>query len=216
MIKYFDLTHKIADGMPVFGDDPRTNLHKVKTFASDYYNLFRLETCLHAGTHIDIPMHILDNNKYISEYPLEHFCGKGVLLTCIDDPIDTNSISLNSFVTNSILTDAELTDAIVIINTSSYLRFGTSEYFDSYPILSEELAEYLIGKRIKMIGLDTPSPDKSPFEIHKMFLRNNIPIIENLTNLDSLPQNTPFEIFAFPLKIEAEASPVRVVAHAGS
>ncbi len=63
-----------------------------------------------------------------------------------------------------------------------------------------------------MIGMDLPSPDKYPFEIHNMFFENDIPIIENMTNLNELNNIESFEVIALPLKIKAEASPVRVVA----
>jgi kynurenine formamidase len=47
-----------------------------------------------------------------------------------------------------------------------------------------------------------------------MLFKNNILIIENMANLSNLSEKTDFEIFAFPLKIRAEASLVRVIARA--
>ena len=79
-------------------------------------------------------------------------------------------------------------------------------------MISKELGTFLVEKKIKMIGIDMPSPDRYPFEIHKLFFENNILIIENLTNLNKLLEVDNFEIIAFPLKIEAEAALVRVVA----
>ena len=63
-----------------------------------------------------------------------------------------------------------------------------------------------------MLGMDLPSPDKYPFKIHKMFFNNDIFIIENMTNLSQLLFVNNFEIIAFPLKIKAGASIIRVVA----
>ena len=63
-----------------------------------------------------------------------------------------------------------------------------------------------------MVGMDLPSPDNFPFENHKRFFEAGIPIIENLANLSLLLNIKSFEIIAFPLKIEAEASLTRVVA----
>lgn len=70
----------------------------------------------------------------------------------------------------------------------------------------------LVRKRVKMIGLDTPSPDKIPFEIHKYLFQNNILIIENLTNLEKLIDGENFEVIALPLKIRADSSIARVIA----
>ena len=71
---------------------------------------------------------------------------------------------------------------------------------------------FLVKQKVKIIGLDWPSPDHHPYPIHEILLKNNILILENLTNLDQLLNETDLEVFAFPLKIEADSSPVRVIA----
>lgn len=55
------------------------------------------------------------------------------------------------------------------------------------------------------------SPDHKPFPIHRILLRNDILIIENLTNLKELI-GKKFKVYAFPINLQIEASPVRVVA----
>ena len=79
-------------------------------------------------------------------------------------------------------------------------------------MLSDELTEFLIKKKIKMLGMDMPSPDRDKYEIHKKLCENEIFILENLTNLNKLLYNEGLQIFAQPLKIEAEASLVRAIA----
>ncbi|HHX11699.1 MAG TPA: cyclase family protein, partial [Clostridiales bacterium] len=103
-------------------------------------------------------------------------------------------------------------DDIVLLYTDYSKFYGSEEYYRKHPIISEELAKFLIHKKIKMIGIDMPSPDRYPFEIHKRLFENDILIIENLTNLAELLDADDFEVFAFPLKIQAEASMVRAVA----
>jgi len=44
----------------------------------------------------------------------------------------------------------------------------------------------------------------------RFFLSHDILIIENLCNLDKLPEK--FRVFAFPLKVNTDGVPVRVVA----
>jgi kynurenine formamidase len=62
-----------------------------------------------------------------------------------------------------------------------------------------------------MIGLDSSSPDQSPFEIHKIFFKNNILICENLTNFDKV-FGKEFDVIALPLNVRADSSIARVVA----
>jgi kynurenine formamidase len=68
-----------------------------------------------------------------------------------------------------------------------------------------------VSRRVKAIGIDWYSPDKEPYPIHRILLENRILILENLTNLSAL-QGKDFDLFAFPLKIQADSSPVRAVA----
>jgi kynurenine formamidase len=84
-------------------------------------------------------------------------------------------------------------------------------YFDNYPEVTEGFAQALIDKKVSMLGVDSCSPDKEPYEIHKMLLGENILIAENLTRLDKLVGKN-FTVIALPIKIKAEAGLARIVA----
>jgi len=62
-----------------------------------------------------------------------------------------------------------------------------------------------------MVGLDMCSPDRPPFPVHKILLGGEILIIENLTNMEAL-EGKNFTIYAFPIKLQIDGAPVRVVA----
>ena len=81
-----DLSHRICDGMPVYPGDVQTRLVQERFLSRDYYNGYTLHTALHAGTHVDAPMHLLDKDQRpIAELPLERFCGPGFLLDGLDE-----------------------------------------------------------------------------------------------------------------------------------
>ena len=63
-----------------------------------------------------------------------------------------------------------------------------------------------------LIGVDTPSVDRPPFEAHLAILGAGALIVENLTNLDAIGPEV-FQLIATPLKILGrDGSPVRAVA----
>lgn len=101
---------------------------------------------------------------------------------------------------------------IVVLFTGHSSLYGTVDYYTTHPVVSRELADFFIERGVKMLGIDCPSPDQSPFGIHSKILEAQIPILENLTNLAALQGVGEFELIAFPLKVQAEACPVRVVA----
>jgi len=81
--------------------------------------------------------------------------------------------------------------------------------------VSREAAEYLVDKAVAALGVDTLSPDppaalaKNP--IHPLVLEKQVLIIENLSNLEQLPDFCLF--LALPLKIRGgSGSPIRAVA----
>ncbi|NLP33712.1 MAG: cyclase family protein [Clostridiales bacterium] len=203
MNKYIDLSHDIVNNMPVYPGDSDVNLYQNKCLDKDGYTVFNLEIGMHTGTHIDTPMHLLDRNTFINEIPLDRFAGRGCLLDARNEKLIEYKPEYADIVNEN---------DIVILFTNYSEFYGSKEYYTNHPVISEELADFLIEKNIKMLGIDMPSPDRYPFEIHKKLFENNILIMENLTNLEELLDVDDFEIIAFPLKIEAEASIVRAVA----
>ena len=203
MTKFIDLSRDIVDNMVVHPYDDQVKLYQDKYLEKDKYNNFRLEIGMHAGTHIDTPMHLLNEKMFISEIPLDKFAGKGCLL-------DVRGERIIGF--KQEYTDVVNENDIVILFTNYRDGYGTEEYFTNHPVVNKDLGDFFVEKKIKMLGMDLPSPDKYPFRIHKKLLENNILIIENLTNLSELANIKSFTIIAFPLKIKAEAAMARVVA----
>lgn len=203
MYKLIDLTHTIVNGLPVYPGDGETVLKQTRFLEKDMFNNHRLEISVHAGTHIDSPMHFLDTKKYISQLPLEAFIGEGCLL----DVRGQKKIELKEEYPSLIKENS-----IVLLYSGIDKMFGQEEYYYNHPELTIEFAEFLVEKKIKIVGMDFISPDKYPFNIHTKLFKNNVLIIENLTNLGELQKLESFEVMAFPLKIDADSSILRVIA----
>jgi kynurenine formamidase len=201
-----DLSHVIQDNMTVHPYDGTVKVYEDKILDRDKYNNSRLETGMHAGTHIDAPRHFLNSDMYISDFPLEQFAGSGCLL----DVRGENIIYLKEE-----YYDLVQENDIVLLFTGFSSLYGETDYyerFNDHPTVDTKLADFFVKKKVKMLGMDMPKPDNYPFEIHKLLLNNDIFIMENLTNLEKLLNIPSFEVLAFPLKIRAEASIVRAVA----
>ena len=202
-MKYIDLSYDIKSEMPVYPGDMELYSNKEKDYERDGFNLYVFSTSMHAGTHIDAPLHMCKNKKFLSEYSIDKFIGNAVLLDVRGEKV----IGIK----DDYYRDIKEND-IVLLFTGWDSFYGKEEYYNNHPIVSEELAELLIKKKIKMLGMDMPSPDKGEFEIHKKLFENEIFILENLTNLNKLLYNEEIQIFAQPLKIQGEASLVRAIA----
>ncbi len=143
------------------------------------------------------------SDTFIGDIPLDRFVGEGCLLDVsgqllIDDKPEYEHLIVEH--------------NIVLLHTGHGKLFGHPEYFTEYPVLTENFAEHLVRKKVKMIGFDTPSPDQDPYAIHRIFMTNGILIAENLKNLDKLLGADSFEVIALPLLIQADAAMARVIA----
>ena len=189
--------------MPVYPGDIRTNLFQVSYLSLNGYNSYRLDITSHAGTHVDSPMHLTESNRYICESSLELFIGQGCVLDVRNQPVIKMKEEYEKVVKER---------SIVLLYTGCDKIYGTAEYYREHPVVDMNLCRFLVSKKIKMLGIDFPSPDKYPFPVHKLLFENGIHILENLTNLDKLLNVQNFEVIAFPLKIRADSSIVRAVA----
>lgn len=198
-----DLTHEIVDGMIPYPGDPATTLKRDKLFKIDGYTHYTLSTSLHTGTHMDVPMHMTDSQWGVSSYALDLFFGTARVF----DVRGVSNVHLKDFNHERIQQGD-----IVLFCTGQDRFFGEKNYFQSYPTLTKEVADFLVDRQVKMVGIDSPSPDYEPYPVHQILLRGDVMILENLTRVYELLQAQNICVYAFPLKLYADASLVRAVA----
>ncbi len=209
-MQIIDLSHEIHEQMTVFGDTEKPEISRVFTVEKDGFQLHTLKINSHTGTHVDAPAHMISGRKYLDNFSLEQFIGKGFVLKV--DQFANAEIPL-SFLKKY---EEQIRETeFFILNSGWYKKWQTAEYQLKYPILSLESAKWLTQFNLKGIGLDVISIDPTDSQdvpLHKIILGANFLIIENLTNLDVLPE-AGFQFQCFPLRIsQADGSTSRVVA----
>jgi kynurenine formamidase len=202
-MKFIDLTHRIHHQMPVFPGEAAPALVRDVLPEDAGYVTYRLETNMHTGTHIDAPFHAKNDTLTIDKFPIEDFAGKTVLI----DVRGLSNIRMQQG-WESLFSKND----VVLFFTGHSDFWGTYCYYQDYPEFDTEIAEALVKSGVRIAGFDSPSPDKSPYKFHSVFLKNGRFLVENLTNLNKLEGIGEFTFTAFPLKLEAEASLIRAVA----
>ena len=202
-MKLIDLTYPFTDLMPTYPGDPKPSLEQFARIEREGYTDHWLQTGMHVGTHMDAPAHMIKGGRMVHELPLGGMYGKGRVV----DARGKKSLDI------LILRDFEIKkDDIVLFCTGFSKKYHTKEYFTNFPVMTEALASELVRRKIKMVGFDTPSPDRAPFAVHKILLGAGVLIIENLTNLEALLPRETFQVEALPMRIAADAAPARVIA----
>lgn len=101
----------------------------------------------------------------------------------------------------------------VLFQTGWDKYFEDEEKYNNHPEVSMEVIEYLVAKKVNMIGIDTLGFGKSRNHglIDDYLGKHKAYAIENLTNLEKLPDEG-FKVYCLPMKIEGiDALPARLL-----
>ena len=199
-MKLVDLSVVINKDTPVYPGDPEVKIQPLGVFKKDTYNDHHVSFATHVGTHIDAPWHMVADGKTLDQISIEQFVGRGRLIKVENKMFDLAAVK-----------KAKIRQGdIVLFHTGMSDVYHKDEYFN-YPEMSPEIANYLVSVKVKMIGIDMLSPDKEPYEVHRILLGADVLIIENLTNLEQLAAKE-FTVYALPIKFQLDGAPARVIA----
>ena len=167
-------------------------------------NVSAMTSSPHAGTHADSPLHFRDGCPGSHELPLEAFCGDAIVISL---PDTDEEIGVRQLETLLPFGDIER----VLLKTGRTVALGS--FPDAWPTLSEQAARFLLGRGVRLIGVDAPSVDQresKTLPVHHMIFSGGAFILENL-DLRRVSDGR-YELFAFPLRVMAlDAAPVRAV-----
>ncbi len=209
-MQVYDLSQQLEAGMPCYPGTPDPRFQPISTIESNGFSEQLLTVSSHTGTHIDLPSHILEGAPSLDTFDINSFFGNGLVL----DVRNTRDGLITVDMLKPFHADIAECDFLLLCSGMSNV-WGTSSYFEHYPTLSMEAAQWLASCPLKGVGVDMISvdaPDATDFPVHQILLQQELIIVENLANLFSLLHHT-FLFCCFPLKLsQGEASPVRAVA----
>ena len=210
-MKIIDLTHTMSREMPVYPGTETPRFDPANTYEKDGFKETRISMFSHTGTQMDPPAHLVPGRTTLDAFEASQFVGRACVIDC-SELGEGGRITMAHINKNRENADKA---EFILFHTGWDRYWGKEEYFGDYPYINEEVAEYLMkGKKgvgLDVIGLD-PIADENLTIHKKLFLGNEIVIIENLTNLGKLGKEL-FTFCALPLKYEnADGSPIRAIA----
>ncbi|MCX5699554.1 MAG: cyclase family protein [Candidatus Omnitrophica bacterium] len=199
----------------------------------EFLSLEIVHAPVHVGTHLDYSFHYGSQSenrasKTADEIPLEYCYQPGVKL------------DLRHKKPNEVINQQDIRESlekikyqlapldIVLLHTGADKLYGQAKYFSDYPGVDPSTIEYLLGKGIKIFGVDTMGIDRPYRFMLSEFLKTKDPKtfypahffgrkkefihIERLANLEQLP-DFGFKVLCFPIRIKnTGAAWARVVA----
>jgi len=199
------------------------NIESLFTHESDNFSMQKITLPSHTPytAHLDAPYHELRQGKTIDQMPIEKFVGeaivldarkrsgRGITVDCLGDQLDEI-----------------LENDAVLLRTDWDKHYGSPEYFEGSPFIQIKLAQILVEKKVRCVGIDFPIPEdterrkrKEPDAekpiVHYLLLGNGIYIIESMANFDKISEKRPF-LVTLPLNIVgADGFPIRAAAIEG-
>ena len=209
--RLYDLSTSLRSYMPLWPTYPNLKIEPVGTVPRDGYLVESFYGVTHSGTHVDAPAHMLENGDPIDKIPIDSLILPSFMIKL---KAKGNEIDASEFEEKW---DSRYDGKGLLINTGWYKkRAFTKEFQYDFPGLSEDAADFLIKKKIKLVGIDTlgiePYSHKD-FMVHKKILGSGLVIIEDLYGLDQLEESKEYLLVTAPLKIEnGSGAPARVYA----
>jgi kynurenine formamidase len=231
--KLIDLSHPFNERTIYWPTAATFKLEQVaegETEQGYYYAANNFSAAEHGGTHLDAPVHFSKGGDTADEIPLRRLVGRGTV-------VDVTRRALANRDYRVTVADLRAHErrygrigrgAIVLLRTG-YERFwpdrerymGTAELGQQavpklhFPGLHQDAARWLVRRRIRAVGLDTPSIDYGQsklFESHRVLGAAGVPVFENVANVRRLPRRN-FLVVALPMKIEGgSGGPLRIMA----
>ena len=220
-----DISHSIHEHMQIFPGDQAPVIKALLDHDQNSCLVSQMTLCVHAGTHMDAPVHFIADGDSIDHIPCDRFIGKGILIdvTALDE---SQAIGADVLIHQS----EDLSPGDFVIFRTGWDRFYDTDKYFRHPFLSSECARHLIEMGVSLVGIDAMSvdqtlidhlsgpsgnnpaiPGKHHYPAHDTLLGNGVLIVENLCRLDELIGLDGRFAF-FPLKIKgADGSPVRAV-----
>ncbi len=216
--RYVELSHILQDGAGAYPGLPQPSIgpyldhEQSRSRYSDKaeFYLGRIQTVTNVGTYLDSPFHRFRDGQDLSAVSLDRVAGlPGIMLTA--KPGATRPLLLSA-------KGSELSGRAVLVRTGWDKLWDTDGYAKDTPFLAADFVGLLIDAGARLVGVDFLNVDDTSDParpVHTRLLKAGILIVENLTNLSSLPPDG-FLFSAVPLRIKGGASfPVRAYAQIG-
>ncbi|GBF11009.1 cyclase family protein [Tepidibacillus infernus] len=202
-MEIYDISMMIHQEMPVYKnkEEKRPVLKTMQDFATGHVFESRIQMDMHTGTHVDAPLHMIENGNTIDTLDLRKVVTpcKVIDLTAIKEKItkeDLQSINLQK------------NDFVLFKTKNSY----DDQFNQEFVYLDRSGAQYLTTKGIKGVGIDALGIERSQpgHETHISLMEAGIVILEGL-RLKDIDEGEYF-LYAAPLFIKgAEAAPTRAI-----
>ncbi len=202
-MKRYDVSMTISEDMQVYNNEEAKKpvFNVVADFDKKSYHETKISMNVHTGTHMDFPLHMINDGETSSSLDLNRMVGtvKVFDLTHVKDAIDVSHVEKLPIAPH---------DNVFFKTRNSF----SDQFESSFVFIKHDAADYLAALHLNIIGVDGLGVERQQpgHPTHKSFMHVDTYIIEGLRLKDIEPGI--YYMYALPLKIEGmDALPMRVI-----
>lgn len=215
-MQLIDLSHTITEGMVTFKGLPGPHIcdylsrENSRQFYDDgsEFQIGSIEMVANTGTYVDCPFHRYAHGKDLNDMALRYFADLPGIL--VRSPFERSlAVDVDAFL------NLDVRGKAVLVHTGWDAHWGTGLYYENHSFLTAAAATFLREQGAALVGIDSHNIDDTRTRnrpVHTTLLGADIPIVEHLCNLQSIPDGG-FYFSAVPPKVKGMGTfPVRAYA----
>ncbi len=203
--RFYDISMTIENGMLSWPSDGPVSIEKIRSMDNgERLNLSRLDMSAHTGTHVDAPVHFIQEGSGIDSVPLDILIGPAAVVHLPG----VREIGDGELKAAGIPPDTKR----LLLKTENGKLLGQKQFQKDYSFFTLEGAQYIIDSGVRLVAIDYLSIAAygSGEAVHQALLGEGIVIIEGV-DLREISAG-PYNMIALPLKIGGcDGAPARVV-----
>jgi arylformamidase len=206
-VKIIDISIPLNSPMPIWPNSKGFKLSWTKRLdLGDACNNSVIECDAHVGTHLDAPLHFIEEGLSVENFQLDILIGPCLVVYLPK----VTEIHANDLSTINISPDT--TRLLIRTDNSNLWDSGITEFRKNFVALTPDAAQWIVDQGIQLLGVDYLSAGsmQDGTLTHKILLGSDVIILEGVNLSQVMPDQ--YELICLPLKISgAEGSPARAI-----
>jgi arylformamidase len=204
--RWVDVSVPLASGMVHWPDNPAVSIERMLDISKgDNANVSELSMGSHTGTHMDAPVHFINDGIALDKMELAATIGRARVIAVDDDeairPEAVSSVAVG------------LGERIIFKTRNSEAEWWSEAFKEDFVYLTPEAAELLAERKVRTVGIDYLSVGgykRNGAATHRALLEAGIWIIEGLRLGNVEPGE--YDLICLPLLITgADGAPSRAL-----
>src|SRR5512145_463464 len=174
----YDISLTISPNLPTLPGDPKPVVEKFESMDQGAHNnVSRISAGVHLGTHVDAPYHFLRDGSTVEQLPLDVLTGPCYVVQ-LPDGIE----AITAEVLDRTEITAEMKRVLFGTRNSHLWANGESQFQTDFVAITEDGAEWLVERGVKLVGVDylSVAPYSDTIPTHLTLLKAGVVVVEGL------------------------------------